>query len=208
MCSSPTGLIHDSRLKRCYSSYCLCAYQLFHWVLFILISSQLVHSPYSYLSLPSLSISLSISAGSFFLSLFCFFPYFFPILDASFLIAKSQSRILSYLSPFTYRVASDLCHAQLIYEKLTEKNVRVWFDKTNILPGRYWEQEFTDGLLTSACFVCLLSRDAINHKSIPFQNFSALSVDSRVDSFFMEWSLGEYICIDVKKWRGWSMQFF
>ena len=155
-----------------------------------------------------LSISLSISAGSFFLSLFCFFPYFFPILDASFLIAKSQSRILSYLSPFTYRVASDLCHAQLIYEKLTEKNVRVWFDKTNILPGRYWEQEFTDGLLTSACFVCLLSRDAINHKSIPFQNFSALSVDSRVDSFFMEWSLGEYICIDVKIWRGWSMQFF
>ena len=87
-------------------------------------------------------------------------------------------------------MASDLSHAQLIYEKLTQKNVRVWFDKTNILPGRYWEQEFTDGLLTSACFVCLLSRDAINHKSIPFQNFTALSVESRVDSFFMEWSLG------------------
>ena len=82
-------------------------------------------------------------------------------------------------------------HAQLIYDELTKTGIRVWFDKTSILPGRYWEQEFTDGLLTSACFVCLLSRDAINHKSIPSQNFNALNAGSRVDSVYMEWSLGE-----------------
>ena len=69
----------------------------------------------------------------------------------------------------------------------------MWFDKVNILPGRYWEQEFADGLLTSSCFVCLLSRNAINHPSKPAQNFNTLTSDSKADSVLMEWTLGTYV---------------
>ena len=70
----------------------------------------------------------------------------------------------------------------------------MWFDKVNILPGRYWEQEFADGLLTSSCFVCLLSRNAINHPSKPSQNFNTLTSDSKPDNVLMEWTLGTYAC--------------
>ena len=94
---------------------------------------------------------------------------------------------------FLSRVASDFAFAQLIYDELTKKNIRVWFDKKNILPGRYWEQEFADGLLTSACFVCLLSRNAINHPSVSSQNLNELDVESRVDCLLMEWTLGECV---------------
>ena len=96
--------------------------------------------------------------------------------------------------PFpTSRVASDCKIAELIYESLTAIGITVWFDKVNILPGRYWEQEFADGLLTSSCFVCLLSRNAINHPTKPVQNFNTLTSDSKADNVLMEWSLGTYV---------------
>jgi TIR domain len=89
----------------------------------------------------------------------------------------------------SYRVASDTNIALLIYEKLSRRGIRVWFDKMNILPGREWEQEFADGLLTSSCFVCLLSRNAINHPNKPIQNFNALESSSKADSVLIEWNL-------------------
>jgi TIR domain len=89
----------------------------------------------------------------------------------------------------SYRVASDTNIALLIYEKLTKRGIKVWFDKMNILPGREWEQEFADGLLTSSCFVCLLSRNAINHPNKPMQNFNTLEASSKADSVLIEWNL-------------------
>ena len=89
----------------------------------------------------------------------------------------------------SYRVASDSNIALLIYEKLSRRGIRVWFDKMNILPGRDWEQEFADGLLTSSCFVCLLSRNAINHPTKPNQNFNTLASSSKADSVLIEWTL-------------------
>jgi TIR domain len=89
----------------------------------------------------------------------------------------------------SYRVASDANIALLIYERLSRRGIRVWFDKMNILPGREWEQEFADGLLTSSCFVCLLSRNAINHPNKPVQNFNSLESSSKADSVLIEWNL-------------------
>ena len=153
-----------------------------------------VYSLYFPLFYSSLFISLRFCPFLFISYLFFFLHYLIFF-----------SSLLSSLLLYCCRVASDLNHAQLIYDELTKTGIRVWFDKTSILPGRYWEQEFTDGLLTSACFVCLLSRDAINHKSIPSQNFNALNAGSRVDSVYMEWSLGEtsYNRSDREKSRIW-----
>jgi TIR domain len=112
------------------------------------------------------------------------FLYFSPLLTFSHLYSPL---------PLPSRVASDCKIAELIYESLTAVGITVWFDKVNILPGRYWEQEFADGLLTSSCFVCLLSRHAINHPSKPAQNFNTLTSDSKADSVLMEWTLGTYV---------------
>lgn len=58
----------------------------------------------------------------------------------------------------SYRVNSDLQHVAFLYEVLTSKGMKVWWDKKCLLPGVPWEVGFTDGLLKSRIFVPVFSR--------------------------------------------------
>ena len=72
----------------------------------------------------------------------------------------------------SYRVDSDSTHVKLFYDALTALGLTVWWDKQCLLPGQPWEEGFCNGLMKSCCFVCLLSRNAINHPDKPWQNFT------------------------------------
>jgi len=61
----------------------------------------------------------------------------------------------------SYRVDSDLDHAEELYHALIASGLRVWWDKKCLLPGLNWEEGFCSGLVGSRCLVCLLSREAI-----------------------------------------------
>ena len=39
----------------------------------------------------------------------------------------------------SYRVQSDLDHAEIIYDKLTAAGLRVWWDKKSLAPGVPWQ---------------------------------------------------------------------
>ena len=89
----------------------------------------------------------------------------------------------------SYRVDSDSDHVEMMYNALTEQGLKVWWDKLCLLPGQPWEEGFCDGLVNSSCFVCLLSRNAINHPDKAWQNFCKLEAGSRCDNVLLEWRL-------------------
>eukprot|EP01041_Mallomonas_annulata_P009780 gene9780-biopygen4677 len=86
----------------------------------------------------------------------------------------------------SYRVASDSHHAQNLYNRLTDRGLKVWWDKVCLQPGVPWEEGFCTGLVNSRTFVCLLSRNAIRHPDKDRQNFGKLTKDSPCDNVFLE----------------------
>ena len=86
----------------------------------------------------------------------------------------------------SYRVNSDFKHVELLYNLLTKKRLKVWWDKVCLEPGMPWEEGFCNGLAKSRAFVPLLSREAIKHPTIDNQNFEKLTQDSRCDNVFLE----------------------
>jgi hypothetical protein len=66
----------------------------------------------------------------------------------------------------SYRVNSDLETAALLYETLTRKGLKVWWDKTCLLPGVPWEVGFTDGLLKSRIFLPIFSREYVANSTV------------------------------------------
>jgi serine/threonine protein kinase/Leucine-rich repeat (LRR) protein len=127
------------------------------------------------------------------------------VLHHPFLSNKRPGRMVGELPKFdvfiSYRVASDSDHATMLYDALRKLVVEdktcqsgsrpllVWLDKHCLLAGQPWEEGFCDGLVNSACFVCLLSRNAINHPEKAWQNFSRLEEGSRCDNVLLEWRL-------------------
>ena len=89
----------------------------------------------------------------------------------------------------SYRVASDLAHAEKLVQLLTAGGLRVWWDKLCLKPGEDWEEGFCAGLVDSRAFVCIISRDSINHATNMRQNFSTLSRDSSCDNVLLEYRL-------------------
>jgi len=89
----------------------------------------------------------------------------------------------------SYRVQSDAGHVQMMYEALTAKGLKVWWDKLCLLPGQNWEEGFCSGLVSSASFVCLLSKGAIRNPDRAWQNFENLKKDSNCDNVLLEWRL-------------------
>eukprot|EP01041_Mallomonas_annulata_P014762 gene14762-biopygen7665 len=89
----------------------------------------------------------------------------------------------------SYRVASDSHHVEMLYDALTAKGLKVWWDKKCLLPGKDWEEGFCNGLVNSETFVCLLSRNAIKHSSKDWQNFEKLQRTSPCDNVLLEWHL-------------------
>ena len=92
----------------------------------------------------------------------------------------------------SYRVDADgaatlLKHVEKLYELLIAKGLTVWWDAKCLLKGVDWEQGFCEGLVNSRAFVPLWSRNAINHPTIPWQNFSKLTMDQpRCDNVYLE----------------------
>lgn len=89
----------------------------------------------------------------------------------------------------SYRVASDLTCAEALYDALTALDLRVWWDKRCLKAGQPWEEGFCEGLVSSATFVAILSRDAINSSNKTRQNFSELTENSPCDNVLLEWRL-------------------
>ena len=77
-------------------------------------------------------------------------------------------------------------HVEKLYNLLIAKGLTVWWDTKCLKKGEDWEHGFCEGLVSSRAFVPLLSRNAINHPTITWQNFSQLTADSRCDNVFLE----------------------
>ena len=86
----------------------------------------------------------------------------------------------------SYRVNSDAHHAEMLYNLLTGSGLKVWWDKICLEPGVEWKEGFCAGLVNSRAFVCLVSRDAINHPECAWQNFSKLTAESACDNVLLE----------------------
>jgi hypothetical protein len=56
-------------------------------------------------------------------------------------------------------------------------------------PGVSWEAGFCDGLANSRIFMPILSRQAINSPTVPHQNITNLTQDSKCDNVLLEYLL-------------------
>ena len=110
-----------------------------------------------------------------------------------FLTGKQSARMVGEVPEFdvflSYRVASDVKHVEYLYNLLTERGIKVWWDKKCLAPGVPWEEGFCDGLVNSRAFVPLLSREAINSGNYEKQNFGHMTEDSPVDNVYLEYRL-------------------
>lgn len=70
-------------------------------------------------------------------------PHMSQVLAHPFLSGKKASRMQGDAAEFdvflSYRVQSDLNHASIIYKKLTDAGLKVWWDKKNLMPGVPWQ---------------------------------------------------------------------
>jgi len=117
-------------------------------------------------------------------------PSLASVLEHPFLSGKSVKRMPGEPALFdvfiSYRVAADVHIAERLYHLLREAGLRVWLDRFSLNPGEVFEDQFCDGLVSSAAFIALLSKEAINSPSKPRQNFSLLTSDSPCDSVLLE----------------------
>ena len=70
-------------------------------------------------------------------------PHMSQVLAHPFLSGKKATRLLGETAEFdvflSYRKQSDENHAQLLYTKLTDAGLKVWWDKKSLLPGVPWQ---------------------------------------------------------------------
>ena len=72
-------------------------------------------------------------------------------------------------------VGSDFAVAEALHNALVRRGMRVWWDQACLRPGEPWADGFTRGLVQSAVYVPVISRDAIAHRSNPRQSFVTLN---------------------------------
>ena len=110
------------------------------------------------------------------------------VLAHPFLSGKRAARMIGEEAEYevflSYRVKSDSHHCKLMYEMLTERGLRVWWDKKCLQPGVDWEEGFCEGLIKSRAFVALLSRGGL-------QNFEGLTESSSCDNVLLEYRLAQ-----------------
>jgi serine/threonine protein kinase/Leucine-rich repeat (LRR) protein len=102
---------------------------------------------------------------------------------------RMQGEEAQYDVFLSYRVSSDSKHVEMFYNKLTEMGLKVWWDRMCLLPGQPWEEGFCNGLVKSSCFVCLLSKNAINNPDKAWHNFTKFDKHSKCDNVLLEWRL-------------------
>ena len=112
------------------------------------------------------------------------------IANHPFLTKKKTIRMIGEKAEFdffiSYRVASDSYHAEKLYNMLTEKGVKVWWDRKCLKPGEDWKVGFCAGLVNSRNFICILSENAINHPEKPYNNYTKLVESSSCDNVYLE----------------------
>ena len=117
-------------------------------------------------------------------------PTLTRVLSHPFLSNKTVTRLVgespSYDIFLSYRVASDSNHVKMLYDLLTSKGLKVWWDQKCLEPGVPWKEGFCAGLVSSRTFVCLLSRLAANDPNNIKQNYSLLKTDSPTDNCLLE----------------------
>lgn len=87
----------------------------------------------------------------------------------------------------SYRVMANTEHAKKLYNLLTNTHgLKVWMDKFCLDVGLPWEVGFTNGLVSSRIFVCLMSKNAINNETVEKQNFKHLQQSSPCDNVLLE----------------------
>lgn len=105
------------------------------------------------------------------------------ILAHPYLSGAKVDRLLGQSAEFhvfiSYRVSSDQEIARFLFEKLTSRGVKVWWDVKCLKDGENWEAGFCRGLINSAVFVCVLSRKAL-------ENFKNLEQGSKCDNVLLE----------------------
>jgi hypothetical protein len=72
----------------------------------------------------------------------------------------------------SYRVATDLQLVEVVYEMLTKRGFKVWWDKQCLPLGKDWQQSFCEGLMKSRSYICFLSKAGINHPTNQRQSFA------------------------------------
>ena len=111
-------------------------------------------------------------------------------LQHPFITGRDASRLPGEEAEFdvfiSYRVASDSHHAEMLYEMLSGKGLKVWWDKKCLEAGVPWDEGFCHGLIKSFAFLPLLSRNAINNSNDNHCNFEKLQTDSRCDNVYLE----------------------
>jgi serine/threonine protein kinase len=120
-------------------------------------------------------------------------PRMSHVLSHPFFTGQKAARLIGEPAEFdvflSYRFKSDFEHASLLYHKLTENGLKVWWDKKCLKPGVSWEDGFCDGLVKSRIFMPIISRGAINHASDARQNITMLTKDSPCDNVLLEYRL-------------------
>ena len=70
-------------------------------------------------------------------------PQMSQVLAHPFLSGKKATRLFGEVAEFdvflSYRKQSDENHAQLMYTKLTDAGLKVWWDKKSLMPGVPWQ---------------------------------------------------------------------
>jgi len=107
-------------------------------------------------------------------------------------IARLPSEAAQFDVFISYRVHSDEAHAKLLYDRLVQLGLRVWWDKMELKSslGESWEDGFCAGLSNSRTVICVISRDAIS-------SWSTLASDSSCDNLLLEFRLA----IELKELR-------
>ena len=84
-------------------------------------------------------------------------PQMSQVLAHPFLSGKKATRLFGEVAEFdvflSYRKQSDENHAQLMYTKLTDAGLKVWWDKKSLIPGVPWQVQY---IPTSWIFFLLL----------------------------------------------------
>jgi serine/threonine protein kinase len=80
-------------------------------------------------------------------------------------------------------IQSDARIAFAIHEQLSQRGMKVW------ISDKVTDDEMCTELFSSSCYVCLLSRLAINNSDVDELNFSRLEVSSPCDDILLTWRL-------------------
>ena len=95
---------------------------------------------------------------------------------------QRQRREATFDIVLSYRVAADALLVERLYQGLSAKGMRVWYDTKSLLWGQRWEHGFVAGLRHSIVIVPVLSKKCL-------APFTALGADSGCDNVLLEHSL-------------------